>query len=771
MSIIIRLQYLPWDASTMDIRHFFQNLSIPDGGVHIIGGENGDAFIAFSTDEDARQAMKNDGGYIGSTQIKLFLSSKSEMQSVIAMAREAAQMSQESVGRSQSFKQYNERPSQQRESELNLKIQTPERNFNSRQNDYGNLNRNYTEEFDVKKPFYEQNVRSSEVPRNSGNFAMSEPGNTRSLNSGSYLNSRKDSPIKPIMNSMETQRTDFRNYENQINRNEKSYAGFRSYNEVPPFREEQNFSENSRGNSFVRNEPFRNDSVMKNESVFRNENNQNFRNDGGMRNEPFVRNEPNFNQQSYREMESRHNIMPEFGRMDNNFQGNMSLRLEPARNNFGNFQHNQNYHDSVSNDFSVNNRLFPVDPNFNRMNNDIGKYVTIDNIPMSFSTQDIRSLFKDYDLPSSTLKIEYDRSGKKTGRVYLRLSSSVYVDHAFRLNGKLVHGRRIRVENCSEREYHVVNEAPKRTRSRSRSSSPSKRTKLDGNYLVIKSIPLSIVYKLLGDAKVAKGGGPYAEILTNGRESGHVLIEMENEDSLKHVVNQFKKVIDGNVITVFRIPRAEYLLRIKKSKLVTRENTLPKVDKSLTCVKITGLNWVSEEKDLRKFFNDSKIPSDAVHLMLGRDGNNSGLGYVEFASPEDCQRALQKDKRYLDGRYLYIKGLRLKEMIEQIEATLKQGKGYKNDSIKWIKGLTFRAPPPEGTIVYMKNLSFRTQLEDILEFFEGFQVLPDSVHLQYKDDIPTGDGMITFDSKVEAKRAISKLDRREMLGRRVHLMF
>lgn len=47
MSVIIRLQNLPWSANATDIRQFFKGLGIPDGGVHIVGGENGDAFIAF----------------------------------------------------------------------------------------------------------------------------------------------------------------------------------------------------------------------------------------------------------------------------------------------------------------------------------------------------------------------------------------------------------------------------------------------------------------------------------------------------------------------------------------------------------------------------------------------------------------------------------------------------------------------------------------------------------------------------------------------------
>ena len=87
MSVIIRLQNLPWNANALDIRRFFQGLAIPDGGVHIIGGEKGDAFIAFSTDEDARQAMMKDAGRINGFAVKLLLSSKTEMQNVIAAAK------------------------------------------------------------------------------------------------------------------------------------------------------------------------------------------------------------------------------------------------------------------------------------------------------------------------------------------------------------------------------------------------------------------------------------------------------------------------------------------------------------------------------------------------------------------------------------------------------------------------------------------------------------------------------------------------------------
>ncbi|MFH4973968.1 hypothetical protein AB6A40_000677 [Gnathostoma spinigerum] len=87
MSWIIRLQRLPLSANAADIRSFFSGLRIPDGAVHIVGGPDGDAFIGFATDEDARQAMRFDQRKIHDQPVRLLLSSRVEMDAVIAKAR------------------------------------------------------------------------------------------------------------------------------------------------------------------------------------------------------------------------------------------------------------------------------------------------------------------------------------------------------------------------------------------------------------------------------------------------------------------------------------------------------------------------------------------------------------------------------------------------------------------------------------------------------------------------------------------------------------
>nr|XP_046254360.1 RNA binding motif protein 12Bb isoform X2 [Scatophagus argus] len=94
MAVVIRLQGLRITAGSEDIRKFFTGLKIPDGGVHIIGGEREEAFIIFASDEDARRAMTRSGGYIQGSPITLLLSSKTEMQNTLERSTRIAELDQ-----------------------------------------------------------------------------------------------------------------------------------------------------------------------------------------------------------------------------------------------------------------------------------------------------------------------------------------------------------------------------------------------------------------------------------------------------------------------------------------------------------------------------------------------------------------------------------------------------------------------------------------------------------------------------------------------------
>lgn len=94
MAVVIRLQGLRISAGSEDIRKFFTGLKIPDGGVHIIGGQREEAFIIFASDEDARRAMTRSGGCIKGSPVTLLLSSKAEMQTILERSTKNVELDQ-----------------------------------------------------------------------------------------------------------------------------------------------------------------------------------------------------------------------------------------------------------------------------------------------------------------------------------------------------------------------------------------------------------------------------------------------------------------------------------------------------------------------------------------------------------------------------------------------------------------------------------------------------------------------------------------------------
>ncbi|CAK6960645.1 RNA binding motif protein 12Ba [Scomber scombrus] len=80
MTIVVRLQGLDVKAGTEDIRKFFEYLHIPDGGVYILGGSLREAFIAFTTEQDAQLAMRHTGKNLKGSKVSLHISSMTALE-------------------------------------------------------------------------------------------------------------------------------------------------------------------------------------------------------------------------------------------------------------------------------------------------------------------------------------------------------------------------------------------------------------------------------------------------------------------------------------------------------------------------------------------------------------------------------------------------------------------------------------------------------------------------------------------------------------------
>lgn len=83
ISFIIRVSQVPDTAKSNDLREFFAGITIPFGGLVILGGTQGDAFVGFTNDESARMAMERSGNTLHGAKVSCRLSSRSEMEQLL----------------------------------------------------------------------------------------------------------------------------------------------------------------------------------------------------------------------------------------------------------------------------------------------------------------------------------------------------------------------------------------------------------------------------------------------------------------------------------------------------------------------------------------------------------------------------------------------------------------------------------------------------------------------------------------------------------------
>ncbi|XP_075069884.1 RNA-binding protein 12B-B-like [Mixophyes fleayi] len=144
MSITLRLEGLSSAANSRDIREYFFGLEIPLGGVTVIGGKRGEAFVNFITWEDARRAIQQSGRPLKDSTIYVSLSSNEEMQQTLEKAETISKASISDNNGTHEEKHLDERGASSRRTHLYLlvKVSASEATI-----------------ADVKRYFYRLNVR------------------------------------------------------------------------------------------------------------------------------------------------------------------------------------------------------------------------------------------------------------------------------------------------------------------------------------------------------------------------------------------------------------------------------------------------------------------------------------------------------------------------------------------------------------------------------------------------------------------------------------
>jgi len=219
------------------------------------------------------------------------------------------------------------------------------------------------------------------------------------------------------------------------------------------------------------------------------------------------------------------------------------------------------------------------------------------------------------------------------------------------------------------------------------------------------------------------------------------------------------------------------------------------------CVHLRGLPFDCTLEDIAMFFQGLDI-LDVV--LPEQQGHASDRAWVLFSSASDIPAALARDRQYIGRRYIEVFQSARREFYKAAYELQMQGesaadaqsssssrKRSKRDDGKTgenednpVEALantttSLRRLPPEQSrgvvategqgVIRMRGIPFTATRADILEFFEGYNVIADSVVFGTSSGRMTGEALVGFQSESDASAAMEK--NRETIGTRYVELF
>eukprot|EP00743_Colponemidia_sp_Colp-15_P002917 GILK01003156.1.p1 GENE.GILK01003156.1~~GILK01003156.1.p1 ORF type:complete len:464 (-),score=39.76 GILK01003156.1:338-1729(-) len=161
-------------------------------------------------------------------------------------------------------------------------------------------------------------------------------------------------------------------------------------------------------------------------------------------------------------------------------------------------------------------------------------------------------------------------------------------------------------------------------------------------------------------------------------------------------------------------------------------------------VRLRGLPWSATDDDIRGFFKDLSIVPNGTYIVLNHQGRPSGEAFAEFATDEDGKLAIGRHKQLMGRRYV--------EVFPSTASALACARRKDKSA-----GLDISSLPKDVGVLRLRGMPFSASTQDIIAFFDGFRILPHAVQiLTHFNGKPRGEAFAVFESKEEAKRALTK---------------
>lgn len=416
--------------------------------------------------------------------------------------------------------------------------------------------------------------------------------------------------------------------------------------------------------------------------------------------------------------------------------------------------------------------------------------------PMYGAYGDIRRFFQGLFISNTGIKFITDDYGKRTGVVYVKFGNPESKEQALELNGAPYRNVTLQIDHLDDETFE--NYVPGERAPDGFSPDEGRGRHLQGrqfnrNHPVsLKVFRCLLVEDLPSFAKeqdILKMFSDYpltSIFIVKARHNHVAYVKFNNPDDAKQALTEkVKHVVEGKIVNVkpckdedFDTAEAEH-----NEPIIIIDDTPKAIDTD--CIVLCELPLKTNDRDITDFFSDIGIVPTKIHLMNNHLGF-TGTAYCEFSSKEDAGTALEKDGVSLGTNVVSVKPVQRAEM----QRVLGMPAGNKNlqhtgmlqppvhmrpqffprnnfgprpnfmtprPRMRFHPAMQaqFNNQDPPGCTVLMENVPYKAGLDEILEFFDGFDIPNDSVLRRFNDNgTPSGEAKVYFNTPEDAFQAV-----------------
>ncbi|KAH9605814.1 hypothetical protein KSS87_020408 [Heliosperma pusillum] len=298
--------------------------------------------------------------------------------------------------------------------------------------------------------------------------------------------------------------------------------------------------------------------------------------------------------------------------------------------------------------------------------------VRLRGLPFDCTEADISDFFRGLDIVDILL---VHKGGRFSGEAFCVLSYPTQVDFALQRNKQNIGRRYVEVFRSKKHEYYKAisyevsdgqSGSPRRS-SRARSYDEGKDLLEHTGILRLRGLPFSAkkqdIKTFFKDFDLADD---VIHITFNsaGRPSGDAFVKFASPEDSKAAMVKDKMTLGSRYIELFPAPQEEMDEAISAGR--SHEDDPNEPVKHTGILKLRGLPFSATKEDVTEFFNKFVLAEDSIHITFNSNGRPTGEAFVEFASIEDAEAAMEKDRKTLGSRYIELFASSQEELAEAL---------------------------------------------------------------------------------------------------------